>query len=73
MTGRMIKHYDYKYRGIRFDPYRILDIYGIAHPAQAHAVKKLLRAGKSIKPLEQDIGEVIDSLQRWKQMIKEDE
>jgi len=69
----VIKHYDYKYKGITFDPYRIIDIYGIHHPAQAHALKKLLRAGKSIKPLIQDVDEVIDSLKRWKQMIKEDE
>jgi len=66
------EHYKYEYKGIKVDPYRILDVYGIFHPAQAHAIKKLLRAGKSIKSLDEDIKEVINSLERWLEMIKED-
>lgn len=62
-------HYNYSYAGIKLDPYRILDVYQITHPAQQHAIKKLLRAGKSIKNLEQDIDEVIMTLQRWKEML----
>ena len=68
----MAKYYDYEYKGIKLDIYRILKIYGITEPAQQHAIKKLFRAGKSIKNLEQDIDEVIESLNRWKEMIKED-
>ena len=65
-------HYKYSYKGIKLDPYRILQVYGITCPAQQHAIKKLLRAGNSVKDLEQDIQEVIDTLQRKLEMLKED-
>ena len=68
----MSAHYDFTYKGIKLDPYRILEVYGITHPAQQHAIKKLLRAGKSVKTLERDIGEVIESLERWLTMMTED-
>lgn len=68
----MSEHYSFEFHGHKLDPYRILDIYKITNPAQQHAIKKLLRAGRSIKTLEQDIDEVILSLQRWKEMIQED-
>lgn len=66
------KHYSYDFKGIRIDPYRILKEYGISDPCQQHAIKKLLRCGKSIKTTEQDIAEVIQTLQRWQEMIKEE-
>jgi hypothetical protein len=65
-------HYSFDYKGIRIDPYRIFRIYQITDPAQQHAIKKLLRAGRSVKSLEQDIDETIATLMRWKQMIAED-
>lgn len=68
----MSDHYAFKFRGAKLYPYRILLEYRITHPAQQHAIKKLLRAGQSVKPLEQDIDEVIESLERWKEMIRED-
>lgn len=66
------KHYAFRFKGLKLDPYRILQVYGISNPAQQHAIKKLLRAGQSVKSLEQDIDEVIVTLQRWKEMIEED-
>ena len=66
------KHYSITHKGLRLDPYRILLAWGITHPAQQHAVKKLLRAGRSVKALEDDIGEVIEALERWLEMIQED-
>ena len=66
------KHYQYSYKGIKLDPYRILSIYGVTCPAMQHAIKKLLRAGNSVKDLEQDIQEVIDTLKRKLEMLKED-
>ena len=66
-------HYRYTYKGIKLDPYRILNVYGIHDAAHQHAIKKLLRAGKSIKTLKQDINEVIDTLNRMLEMIEEDE
>ena len=65
-------HYSFVYKGIKVDPYRIFEIYGITNGAQQHAIKKLLRAGKSVKSLDQDIAEVIVSLTRWQDMIRED-
>lgn len=62
------KHYRFMFGGVRMDPYRIFSVYGIAHPAQQHAIKKLLRAGRSVKTLDQDIDEAIDTLNRWKEM-----
>lgn len=64
--------YNITYKGVKLDPYRILKEYGITHPAQAHAIKKLLRCGKSHKDLPPDIQECIDTLVRWRQMIEED-
>lgn len=66
------KHYEYDYKGVRIDPYRILSTYNITHPAQQHAIKKLLRAGESVKDLLGDINETIETLERWKVMIHED-
>jgi len=67
------KHYKYSYKGVKLDPYRILEIYNITCPAQQHAIKKLLRAGNSVKDLKQDVQEVIDTLQRKLEMLEEDE
>ncbi len=67
------EHYNYTYKGIKLDPYRIFDVYGIGNSAQQHAIKKLLRAGDSVKSLEQDIDETILTLQRWKEMLGEDD
>ena len=66
------QHDRFMFGGVRMDPYRIFSVYGIAHPAQQHAIKKLLRAGQSIKTLDQDIDEAIDTLNRWKEMRAED-
>ena len=68
----MAKHYRREHKGIKLDPYRIFLIYGITNPAQQHAIKKLLRAGESIKPLNQDIKETIQTLKRWLEIIEED-
>lgn len=65
-------HYNWEHKGIRLDPYRIEQVCGPWHPAQAHAIKKLMRAGKSVKDLKQDINETIATLNRWLEMIEED-
>ena len=63
--------YDATICGTKADPYAILLAYQITHPAQQHAIKKLLRAGKSHKPLGQEIDEVIATLNRWKEMMED--
>lgn len=65
--------YAVTYKGILIDPYRILHQYGITHPAQQHAIKKLLRAGRSHKQLRRDIQETIQTLERWTEMMDQDE
>lgn len=70
---RVGKHYVFDFQGVRLDPYRILAVYGITHPAHQHALKKLLRAGNAHKTLRQDIDEVIGTLERWKGMLDEEE
>lgn len=64
--------YKWQWQGVSFDFYRLCGIVGVTHPAQAHAMKKVIRAGKSVKPIERDIDEAIDALLRWKEMLKED-
>ncbi len=65
-------YYDRRLAGVKLDPYRIMLLYGVVHPAHQHAVKKLLRAGGSSKSQRQDVEEVIASLQRWLEMMDED-
>lgn len=73
MSTAIGKHYAHDYQGVRLDPYRILDVYGITHPAQQHAIKKLLRAGRGAKSLETDLREVIHSIERHLAMLTEDQ
>jgi hypothetical protein len=72
MSTEQPKYYRFSFGGVKLDPYRIMQVYGITNPAQQHALKKLLRAGNSVKPLIQDIDEVILSLNRWKEMLNEE-
>lgn len=65
-------HYNYSYKGIKIDPYRILQVYGVTNPALQHAIKKLLRCGKSVKDAQQDVKEVIITLNRLLAMMEED-
>lgn len=71
-TMQVGTHYAYDYKGIRLDPYRILDVYNITHPAHQHAIKKLLRLGKSIKDRRTDLLEVRATLDRFLEMIEEE-
>jgi len=55
------------------DVYRVLELFEVVDPAIQHAVKKLLCAGgRGAKTMPQDVQEAIDSLNRWKEMRKED-
>ena len=62
----------FNYRGIRLDPYRIFDVYGVTAGPQQHAIKKLLRAGRGHKSLKTDVLEAMSALQRWVEMMEED-
>jgi hypothetical protein len=56
------------------DVYRVLVAFEVTDPCIAHAIKKLLCAGKRNggKPIEQDIAEAIWTLRRWEEMRAED-
>ena len=55
------------------DVYRVLSLFGATDPCLQHAIKKLLVPGKrgGVKDMEQDVQEAIDTLERWKEMRKE--
>ena len=55
------------------DVYRILDLFDVVDQAIGHAAKKLLVAGgRGHKDIDKDIQDVIDTLERWKEMRLED-
>jgi hypothetical protein len=56
------------------DVYRVIELFKIGDPCIQHAIKKLLVAGGrgAGKDINKDIQESIDSLERWKEMRKED-
>ena len=54
------------------DPYRIAVLYNL-HPCADHIMKKSLCAGnRGHKDTLRDIQDIIDTAERWKQMIEED-
>lgn len=56
------------------DVYRVIDLFGPMHPAQEHALKKIMCAGiRGAKDADKDIQEAIDSLVRWQEMRSEDQ
>lgn len=65
-------HYTKTYKGIKLDVYRIIQIFEVNDPALQHALKKILRCGRSHKSAEQDAREVIESMERYIEMLKED-
>ena len=55
------------------DVYRVINIFGVSDPCIQHALKKMLCSGvRGYKDQSKDIQDVIDTLERWKQMRKED-
>ena len=56
------------------DVYRVINIFGVSDPCIQHALKKLLCSGvRGHKDQSKDIQDVIDTLERWKQMCEEDD
>lgn len=56
------------------DVYRVINIFGVSDPCIQHALKKLLCSGvRGYKDQSKDIQDVIDTLERWKQMREEDD
>jgi len=66
------KHYRHIYRGIKVDPYRICQIYDMGGGPREHMTKKLLRGTSKGHDEMQLLDELQCSLDRWREMIKED-
>lgn len=57
----------------KVDVYRVLDRFDLVHPCQQHIAKKVLCAGnRGHKDLLRDIQDIIDTAERWKEMLLED-
>lgn len=62
-----VRHLDY------IDVYRVCDLWDVNSQPVAHAIKKLLAAGKrGAKDREKDLREAMNSIQRELEMIQED-
>ena len=74
VAGKIYSHYFKDVSKLVFvDVYRVLSLYDVTDPCLQHAVKKLLVPGKrgGAKDMEKDVQEAIDTLERWKEMRKE--
>lgn len=72
---RKHNHYFKDIKGFdELDVYRVLERFNVTDQAIGHAIKKLLVAGGrgAGKDIRQDIGEAMDTLQRWQEMRAED-
>lgn len=74
MTERKHNHYFRPCPYKNIDPYRLISIYGIANPCAQHIFKKVLVTGKrGHKDIRRDINDIIDTAQRWLEMLDEDD
>lgn len=76
-TTTTTKHSHYK-RDVshldHIDVYRIIDLYQLHDPCFQHALKKILVPGeRGHKDLKKDIQDIIDTMQRKLEMMREDE
>lgn len=56
------------------DAYRVADLFGVTDPCIQHALKKLLVTGnRGHKDVATDVQDVIDTLERWKEMQLENQ
>ena len=71
---RKYPHYFKQIKGFtEADVYRVLRMFEVTDPAIAHAIKKLMAAGKrGYKDAIKDVSEAIDSCNRFIEMEKED-
>lgn len=64
--------YNINFFGHKLDPYRVVDIFRISHPAMQQIAKKVLRGGSKHKDLEADARDIITSAQRFLDMRAEE-
>jgi hypothetical protein len=66
------EHYRLEYRGVKIDPFRIAQVYGIKDFAMMTVLKKVLRAGRAHKDLRQDLLDMKCAIDRKLEMMAED-
>ena len=64
--------YNIDFNGHKLDPYRVIEIFQITHPAMQQVLKKVLRQGSKHKDEEQDARDIITSAQRFLDMKTEE-
>ena len=65
-------HYRNEFKGVKFDVYRVLQIFEVTDPVAQHIVKKLLRGTKKGHDEITVWNEVFQACERKKEMIEED-
>lgn len=66
-------HYRFEHKGIKLDPFRIAQIYGMTDFCMMTILKKTLCAGnRGHKDFEQDLKDIICAAQRKLEMLSED-
>ena len=76
MSESTPEYYNKKLGGVKADPYRICKLYGIAGGPHEHITKKMLRGVNKDDGIntELDLIRVVrGQLDRWEEMIKEDQ
>lgn len=69
ITASSDNFYDqYYFKGEKMDFYQIALLYEITDPCLQHALKKLLRGGRSHKDIHTDVRNAIDTLKRWEEL-----
>lgn len=67
------KHYRFMYKGLKLDPFRIAQIYGMTSFAMMTILKKCLCAGnRGHKDYRQDLNDIICAAQRELELLDED-
>lgn len=66
-------HYSHEYRGIKLDPYRIAKIYNMDGGPREQIMKKTLRFTDKGQTEQQVVNEIRSALDRWQQMLDEDQ
>lgn len=66
-------HYRHEYKGIKLDPYRIANIYNMNGGPREQIMKKCLRFTDKGQTEQQVINEIRSALDRWQQMLDEDQ
>ena len=71
---RADSHYrQYEYKGIKLDPYRIARVYRMDGGPREQIMKKTLRFTDKGQTERQVVAEIRSALDRWEEMLDEDE